>query len=179
MFEVALVSLVAVSTAAYANDAGVTAAADEPPRAEKTLVASNPVGLYLGQLALSVSRAVHDRVAVRGDAILIDNNVLRGASASVSVAVYVADVFDGPFVEPGFMVRRGRSKFMCDGGEMCGAESLTGPQVMVGWHWTFGPGVSIAAAVGAIYDLGDRSDFLVDADTGLAPTAYLNTGFAF
>jgi hypothetical protein len=122
---------------------------------------------------------VHERIAVRGDVLAIDNNVLRGYSVSAALTVYVADVFDGPFVEPGFMMRRGRGKFLCDGSAMCSAESLTGPQLLVGWHWTFGPGVSIAVAVGAIYDLGEHSDFMVDPDSGLAPTGYMNTGVAF
>jgi len=174
----ALVSLIA-GPAASAEGLVVAIEDDDPPRTEKTFIASNPVGMAIGQLSLSVSRAVHDHVAVRVDGILIDNNVLRGLSASASVAVYVARAFDGPFVEPGFMVRRGHSKFLCDGSAMCGTDSLVGPQLMLGWHWTFGPGVSIAAAVGVIYDLGDRSDFLIDPETGLAPTASLNTGVAF
>jgi len=177
-FVVALVSLFAARVASAEGLVVVDKTADAP-RTERTFVATNPVGLVIGQAAISVSRAVHERVAIRVDGILIDNNVLRGASASASVAVYVARVFDGPFVEPGFMVRHGRSKFLCDGSSMCGAEGLTGPQLMIGWQWTFGPGVSIAAAVGAIYDLGDHSDFLIDPDSGLAPTGSVNTGFAF
>lgn len=145
-----------------------------------TNIASNPLGWMLGFYGLSVSRAVGPHAAIRGDA-----NLFRpvdepdgGYELGVTVPLYFKRVFQGPFIEPGVLVR--------DLDTTDAAGPFIGPQVNFGWQWTFDSGFNVAIAAGMARRLGQPSMSAMSADGGgggsyekVEPTGYFRVGYAY
>ena len=136
-------------------------------RWKTTNIASNPIGWMFGLYGLSVSHAVHNNVALRGDANALSLSNTTGYEVGFSVPIYFRRVFSGPFVEPG-MLARNVSCRGCDD-----RPAHIGPEVLVGWHWTFDSGLNVAMAVGAMRNL-DNHTSSVEAE----PAGYFRIGYA-
>jgi hypothetical protein len=135
-------------------------------------VATNPVGWMFGFYGISVSRAVHANVAIRGDLNMFDIDDRSGHEFGVSVPIYFRRVFQGPFLEVGLVDRNmGDSCFECgDSGK-----DTIGPEVMFGWQWMFDSGLNVAMAFGGLKNL--NGDSMSSSDT--EPAGYFRIGYAF
>jgi hypothetical protein len=137
-----------------------------------TNIATNPIGWMFGFYGISVSHAVHQNVAIRGDVNWFDLNHESGHEIGLSLPIYFRRVFQGPFLEAGLIARN-----LHDGCSDCGssgADSI-GPEVLFGWHWTFDSGLNVAMALGAMRNLNGDSMSSADAE----PAGYFRIGYAF
>lgn len=139
-------------------------------RWKKTNIATNPLAWLVGIFGLSLSHAVGDHVAIRGDANLyrsIEDDG-RGFEVGVTAPIYLKRVYQGPFVEPGVLVR----DFDTDDSET----AFTGVQVGLGWHWTFDSGLNVALAGGLARRLNDGGH---DYASPIEPVGYFRVGYAY
>lgn len=148
---------------------------------KKTNISSNPLGWMFGFYGISVSQAVTDNVAIRGDANMFDFKDSSGYEIGGSVPIYFKRVYSGPFLEPGIIVRQINPKANagCDFG--CGtSDSLVGPEVLFGWHWTFDSGMNVAIALGAAKNMNQRMDSSgLSSNSDVEPAGYFRVGYAF
>lgn len=157
-------------------------------RYRKTNIASNPIGWMVGIYGLSVSHAVHANVAVRADANIIQFGNTDAYEVGVTAPIYFKRVYQGPFLEPGLIVRGSRRSYeaygACAPGVECGGTSydstdiMVGPQVLFGWHRTFDSGLNVAAAAGVARNL--RTDAMsYNGEPDVQPVGYFRVGYAF
>jgi hypothetical protein len=138
-----------------------------------TNISSNPIGWMVGFYGLSLSYAVGDHVAVRGDANLfrpIESDE-HGYEIGATLPIYFKRVYQGPFMEPGIMVR----DFDSDDG----SRAFVGPQVNFGWHWTFDSGLNFAFAVGVARRLESTDPDSESYESPIEPTGYFRVGYAY
>jgi len=113
----------------------------------------NPLGPAIGLYSASLAVAVSQHLALRGDfsTFDMDDDVQFGdndpndsnfTEVGVGLTFYPRHTFQGLFIEPGVITRR-----------FGGDSTLTGPQLLVGWHWSFSNGFNVAAAIGGVLDL--------------------------
>jgi hypothetical protein len=138
-------------------------------RWKTTNIATNPIGWMFGFYGLSISRAVHDNIALRGDANVFSFDHNGGYEVGFSVPIYFRRVFSGPFFEPGVLARNISSS--CDA---CNPrDASVGPEVLVGWHWTFDSGFNLAMAIGAMRNVNSNSTSIK-----AEPAGYFRIGYA-
>ena len=153
---------------------------------KKTNISTNPIGWIFGFYGISASTAVSNNIAIRGDVnvVSIDHGYVTGYEVGGSAPIYFKRVYQGPFLEPGIIVRSLTSGNGCDtansgglgGSSDCGnTRTLVGPEVLFGWHWTFDSGLNVAMAIGAARNLG--GDKMSSAD--IQPAGYFRVGYAF
>jgi hypothetical protein len=132
-------------------------------------VSTNPVGWILGLYGASVSYAVHPNIALRADVNYFRpvESDERGFELGVGAPIYLRRVYQGPFLEPGVIVRQLENSY----GD---ASTVFGPQVLVGWHWTWDSGLNVAAAVGVGRDWSTSAEY-----EKLFANGYLRFGYAF
>jgi hypothetical protein len=134
--------------------ASSTAYAD-PPR--RIMLATDPLALVNGTYTADAAYAIHDHVALTGEALYADPGDVvpawRQSRVQAGVRLFLDRAFQGPFVEAGLR----RTHVSGDGTAVdqngapipFHAEYRTfGPTVSVGWQWTFHDTWSIAYAIG-------------------------------
>lgn len=153
-------------------------------RYRKTNISTNPIGWMFGFYGVSVSHAISEHIAIRGDANIIhfDNN--DGYEIGASAPIYFRRVYSGPFIEPGFIMRGEKNNYYCESssGGGCGSEmqTMAGPEMMFGWHWTFDSGLNVAAALGAARNLNQQMDeYGYNTSDDVVPAGYFRIGYAF
>lgn len=152
-------------------------------RYRKTNISTNPIGWMMGFYGVSVSHAVSQNIAIRGDANIISFDNSDGYEIGASLPIYFRRVYSGPFIEPGFIMRGERHNSYCDanyGG--CGSDmsTMAGPEVLFGWHWMFDSGLNIAAAFGAARNLNTETDEYGYSDSEeVTPAGYFRIGYGF
>ena len=148
---------------------------------KKTNIATNPIGWMVGFYGLSISHAVHNNVAIRGDANLfsIDDGNTKGYELGASAVIYFKRVFSGPFIEPGLIIRKfDDDDSFCDFG--CDEDRASvGPSVVFGWHWTFDSGLNVAAAFGIMRNINNERMNEFDGGEEIEPSGYFRVGYAF
>jgi hypothetical protein len=140
---------------------------------KKTNIATNPIGWMAGFYGVSVSHAIHSNVAIRGDANLMKpfGSDTGGYEFGATLPVYFKRVYQGPFIEPGLIVRSFDSYR---------DETFTGAQVNFGWHWTFDSGLNFAAAFGLARRLNQTmADEYGDTGESITPVGYFRVGYAY
>jgi hypothetical protein len=146
-------------------------------RYRRTNISSNPIGWITGFYGVSASYGINQHVAVRGDVNYIHpvGSEMQMTEIGVGAPLYLRRTYQGPFVEPGFIARHGKS---CD---ECESDSTVGPQVLVGWHRTWDSGFNISAAVGAGRDLAQEEpdEYGYSDDDELFFNGYFRIGYAF
>jgi hypothetical protein len=85
--------------------------------------------------------------------------------------MYFKRVYQGPFIEPGLLIRD------LDTTDEHGA--FVGPQVNIGWHWTFDSGMNFAIAVGAARRMNTPRDEFGYSGDAIEPTGYFRVGYAY
>jgi len=135
---------------------------------QTTNISTNPIGWMFGFYGVSVAHAVHPNVALRGDVNWFSFDNTNGYEVGVSAPIYFRRTFQGPFLEPGLMVRNTGT---CSGCSMH-ADSM-GPEVMFGWHWSFDSGLNVAMAFGAMRNMNTSSSSIK-----AEPAGYFRIGYA-
>jgi hypothetical protein len=152
-------------------------------RYRKTNISTNPIGWMFGFYGVSVSHALSNNIAVRGDANIISFENSEGYEVGASLPIYFRRVYSGPFIEPGLIMRGSKSKdYYCDASYgSCGSssETFTGPEMLFGWSWIFDSGLNVAFAVGAARNLSPQMDEYGYSDDSVQPAGYFRIGYAF
>lgn len=135
-------------------------------------VSANPLGWIVGIYGVSVSYGFHDNVAFRADANLFDfpDSESRGTELGVGLPIYLRRTYQGPFLEPGVIVRSFENEFDDD------VDTTLGPQVLVGWHWTWDSGFNLALAAGAGRNISGDKEL---GDGEIFANGYLRFGYNF
>jgi hypothetical protein len=152
----------------------------------KTNVSTNPIGWMMGIYGLSISHALSNNIAVRGDInamINVFDSNSSGFEAGVTLPLYLRRTYQGPFIEPGVMIRAISSERTDYAYNGTGSSTTTtmdtttqvGPQVLVGYHWTYDSGFNVAMAFGLQRNLSTEDSY----DDGILPAGYLRFGYAF
>jgi hypothetical protein len=134
----------------------------------------NPIGALVGLYSGSASVALGDNVALRVDGTYYDDPTGSEhiSQLGVSAPIYLRRTYQGAFVEPGFIVRKtGHDGSTIEKEEM-------GPEVLIGWHWTWDSGLNAAIAFGAGRNLHEREDGFDNQDPVFVD-GYLRVGYAF
>jgi hypothetical protein len=132
-------------------------------------VSTNPLGLIYGVYGLSISYGISDNVALRGDVnyvSLVGDDDDTGYEVGVGAPIYLRRTYQGPFIEPG-IISRGMS-----GNDY----TEFGPQVLVGWHWTWDSGLNMAVAAGVGRNWASDGNNHGDE---LFANGYFRVGYAF
>jgi hypothetical protein len=60
-------------------------------------------------------------------------------------------------------------------------ETMVGPSMVFGWHWTFDSGLNIAAAFGAARNLNREpmDEYGYSSEEQVVPSGYFRIGYAF
>jgi hypothetical protein len=163
--------------AAEAQDSAAACACEAEPQspappsapAPRWNLASNPLGWIVGLYGGSVTAVVAEHLSIRLDANYFTPIATesRGYELGMGLPIYVFQTFQGPFVEPGFVVRRFGD---------AGAEPIFGPQVLAGWHVSWRHRLNAAFALGMGRDVS-RADDRTYANFFL--NGYLRFGYAF
>lgn len=138
-------------------------------RFRRTNFSVNPVGWTMGFYGASLSYAFHENLAIKGDVSVFSDDGSGFTEISVTAPLYLRRAYQGPFVEPGLMIR-----------DWDDGDSQRGPQVLIGWHWTFDSGFNMAMAVGGGRDFSQDDEY-EDYDTDDEPffNGYFRIGYAF
>jgi hypothetical protein len=135
----------------------------------KTNLTLNPFGPFFGLYDFGVAYAVHQNVAISASITAIKDEMFQ---VSVTAPVYFRRAFSGPFLEGGLLFRNEHDYYAYDCYDSCsGSNGWIGPQLMMGWHWTFDIGLNIAFAAGVAKRLDD------DGDPDF--NGYFRVGYAF
>lgn len=136
---------------------------------KRTNISANPIGAMFGIYSVSLSRALNHRFALRGDFTLADLGDVSGMELGVSLPIYFKKMYSGFFLEPGIVLRSTENDYDD------GVDSIAGPQVLVGWHWSWDSGLNVSAAVGAGRNFKKDGDYRV----GAFPNGYFRIGYMF
>jgi len=153
---------------------------------KRTIISADPVGWIVGMYGISGSYAITDHVALRGELDYYadpDHTDNHFTEVDVSAPIYFKRTYQGAFLEPGLVVRTFNRTdhdvvYDANGGSR-GVDtersvSQIGPQVLVGWHWTWESGLNVAAAVGVGRNVNETS-----SSDRYIPNGYLRFGYAF
>jgi Protein of unknown function (DUF3575) len=150
----------------------------------RTNISTNPIGWMLGFYGVSVSYGLNDHIAIRGDVNYMRpfDGAEEGVELGVGVPIYFRRTYQGPFLEPGLITRTFHFNDVAYADCIdcsSGTSTTYGPQMLVGWHWTWDSGLNIAVAAGfgrnwAIHDTG--SSYAAEKIFG---NGYMRFGYAF
>jgi hypothetical protein len=136
-------------------------------------VSANPIGWIMGIYGVSLSYGFHPNAALHADVTyynMVDSD-LEALEISAGVPLYFRRTYQGLFLEPGLMVRSPR-------GDEITSDKVFGPQVLVGWHWTWDSGFNVAVASGFGRNLAENADG-GEGDGELFFNGYLRFGYSF
>lgn len=139
---------------------------------KKSNIATNPIGWLVGFYGLSASHALGHHVALRGDANLFHemDSDARGYEFGLTLPLYFKRVYQGPFFEPGVLVR--------DLNSTDDKRAFVGAQMSVGWHWTFDSGLNLAVAGGLARRMNNNEDH-DSFESPIEPVGYFRVGYAY
>ncbi|MBK9033822.1 MAG: DUF3575 domain-containing protein [Myxococcales bacterium] len=144
-------------------------------------VSTNPIGYMYGSYGVSVSYGLNSNLAIRGDLNYFDppgsnSYEATGVDVGVALPIYFRRTYQGLFLEPGIISRTFSER--CGGCRSSSDTNTTfGPQVLVGWHWTWSSGLNFAVAAGAGRNWAARdSEYGSDEVFG---NGYMRFGYAF
>ena len=137
----------------------------------RTNLSANPLGWIFGLYGASVSYGFSQNVAIRGDVnyFAAPEGDVRGSEFGVGLPIYLRRTYQGPFIEPGFIVRTFQNKYDDE------VDSEVGPQVLVGWHWMWDSGLNLSMAFGAGRNWSTDEEY----ESKIFPNGYLRFGYAF
>jgi hypothetical protein len=145
---------------------------------KKTNISTNPIGWIFGFYGVSVSHAVHNNVAIRADANIMSFDHETGYELGISLPIYFRRAYSGPFIEPGIITRG----FTHDVDPYCTGctasnDTMVGPEMLFGWHWSFDSGMNVALAFGAARNLQPKDSMSYSPE--IQPAGYFRVGYAF
>ncbi|HTR49445.1 MAG TPA: hypothetical protein VMJ10_01985 [Kofleriaceae bacterium] len=150
-------------------------------------IAIDPIGPFYGYYDGSISYGLTQNIAISASFSAWNesggNNT--GYQATVSLPVYFRRTYSGPFIEPGLIMRSTTnnegSYYACDGCDATATSSTdtwAGPELLLGWHWTFDSGLNMVWAAGVAKHATDSGDSMTTSDSPDV-NAYFRVGYAF
>jgi hypothetical protein len=141
-----------------------------------TNIAANPFGPFFGYYDVSASYGVTQNVALSGAVSVYSKNGSSWFQATASVPVFFRRTYSGPYLEPGLIVRTTSNNYSydCAGCGSGSSTTSTGPELLLGWQWSFDSGLNIAWAAGVTKDLTSNSE---SSEPGF--NGYFRVGYAF
>jgi hypothetical protein len=145
-------------------------------------VAGNPFGPFFGYYDLAVTYNLSQNIAISGSLAgwSEGNGDHTGYQATISAPIYFRRTFSGPYLEPGLITRTSNyndsyaaSCASCS--DYSSSKQWAGPELLLGWQWTFDSGLNLAAAIGPAKHLGDSQMSSNDTDVN----GYFRVGYAF
>jgi hypothetical protein len=150
---------------------------------KKTNIASNPIGWMFGVYGVSLSYALSNNIAIRGDANYVSINSEQAYEVGVSFPIYFRRTYSGPFLEPGLIVRGSSNSDNYDStysdSSSSSSNTFVGPEMMFGWQWMFDSGLNVAAAFGVARNLQSNNDMYSSNSIDVQPAGYFRIGYAF
>ena len=147
-----------------------------------TNIAVNPFGPFFNFYDVSIARKVSQHMALSGQVSYFNKDNSTMTQLVIAVPIYLRRTFSGPFIEPGIIWRQtGDSNDCYNYGSSAGcgstAHNWAGPELLVGWHWTFDSGLNIAWAFGVAKHVADdqMNNYNMDPDIN----GYFRVGYAF
>lgn len=149
-------------------------------------ISTNPLGWIWGSYGVSVSYGLNQNIAIRGDINYYSppgqdssDYKVSGVEVGVGLPIYFRRTYQGLFLEPGLISRTFTDSYSCIDCSSTGETTNTtfGPQVLVGWHWTWSSGLNFSLAAGA-----GRNWSAKDTEYGsdeVFPNGYMRFGYAF
>jgi hypothetical protein len=155
-------------------------------RFRKTNVMANPFGPFWGYYDGSASYAVSQNVAVSVglSGWSTGNGYHTGYQATASLPIYFRRTYSGPYLEPGLITRSTSSSYSnyCASSSGCGSSGDThtwvGPELLLGWQWSFDSGLNLAMAFGVAKHVGD-SQMSPYSSHDQDANGYFRVGYAF
>jgi hypothetical protein len=144
-------------------------------------VSTNPIGLIVGSYGASLSYGVSQNIALRGDVNYfapVDSDV-KGFELGVGAPIYLRRTYQGAFVEPGLIVRQFDIEANAETGTAAESATTFGPQVLLGWHWSWDSGLNIAVALGMGRNFSSSDSTNEEVDQKLFANGYLRIGYEF
>jgi len=147
-------------------------------------IAVNPFGPFWGYYDGSISYGLSQNIAISaslsGWSENSGNNT--GYQATVSLPIYFRRTYSGPFIEPGLIMRSTTSNdgdYACEGctSVTSNTQTWTGPELLLGWHWTFDSGLNLVWAAGFAKHATDSAD--MSSSDSPDVNAYFRVGYAF
>jgi hypothetical protein len=165
---------------------------------KRTIISTDPLGWIIGMYGISGSYAIDDHIAIRGELDYISPPSDSGGAtetiveADVGLPIYFRRTYQGAFLEPGLVMRHTETTSpvynSSSGGYTSGTTTDStdafGPQVLVGWHWTWESGLNIAVAAGVGRNLNykqtyDQYGYASNSGDPYIANGYLRFGYAF
>jgi len=155
----------------------------------RTNISTNPLGWIFGSYGVSASYALTDHIAIRGDVSYFSppggDSSVTGAEIGVGAPIYFRRTYQGLFLEPGLISRTFKDSYTysdsngnaVDGGKT--TSTTFGPQVLVGWHWTWDSGLNFSVAVGAGRNWSTKQTNSGYSEDTVFPNGYMRFGYAF
>jgi hypothetical protein len=148
---------------------------------KRTNISTNPIGWIVGIYGVSVETALNDNLALRFDAnyFAMHDTHETGYEVGVSLPIYFKRTYQGPFLEPGIIVRgfHDTTDEAFAGDTSSQDKAHAGPSVVFGWHWTFDSGLNVAMAFGVMRNM--NTDQMNSSGDDIEPSGYFRVGYAF
>lgn len=149
----------------------------------KLNISTNPIGWMFGFYGVSASYALSNNIAIRGDVNVFSLDGTKGYEYGISLPIYFKRTYQGPFLEPG-IIARGFSNTYDSSCYDCSSydsndDSMVGPEILFGWHWSFDSGLNVAAAFGAARNMNAKMDQYGSTTDEVTPAGYFRIGYAF
>jgi hypothetical protein len=142
-------------------------------------VSLNPLGAMMGFYSASASYGVTQNLALRVDGSYYSpvGSETTGFEVGVGVPIYLRRTYQGAFVEPGFIAR----ELEHHDGDFSSTDKEIGPQVLLGWHWSWDSGLNAAIAFGAGRNLAheENADGSSSNGSDMFVNGYLRIGYEF
>jgi hypothetical protein len=154
----------------------------------KTNISTNPLGWVFGSYGVSVSYALNDHIAVTGSVSYFSPSYgggsAQGAEISAAAPIYFRRTYQGLFLEPGIVSRTFKDSYtFYDSNNNPTTSSTTtttfGPEVLVGWHWTWDSGLNFSVAAGAGRNWATKNTDSSYAGNDIFANGYMRFGYAF
>ena len=149
---------------------------------KKLNIAMNPFGPFWGYYDGSISYGLTQNIAFSASLSGWSENSgdHTGYQATVSLPIYFRRTYSGPFVEPGLIMRSTTTNdyydcYDCTGGTTSNTNSWAGPELLMGWHWSFDSGLNLVWAAGVAKHATDSMSSSDSPDVN----AYFRVGYAF
>jgi uncharacterized protein DUF3575 len=150
---------------------------------KRTNISTNPIGWIVGIYGVSVETALNDNLALRFDAnyLSIRESNSTGYEVGASLPVYFKRTYQGPFIEPGIIIRgfhhNNTDQAFAGDASSSQDKAHVGPSVVFGWHWTFDSGLNVAMAFGMMRNM--NTDQMSSSGDDIEPSGYFRVGYAF
>ncbi len=150
-------------------------------------ISVNPFGPFFGYYEGAFSYGLSQNIAISAGIAGYSKSTDYGDNHSMfqvtaSVPIYFRRTFSGPFLEPGLIYRTSTTIYdsSAAGCASCSSSSTTkawaGPELLLGWQWTFDSGLNLQWAFGVAKHVTDNQ---MSSSSSPDANGYFRVGYAF